>query len=812
MVYTSGFRWMVMWSAWICMCAVSGQRWSSSTILHEIKKLSVVGSVVYVAAHPDDENTRLLAWLANEKRVETAYISLTRGDGGQNLIGPDLGPMLGLIRTRELMAARELDGAEQFFTRAYDFGYSKTYTETFEHWDRATLLGDVMALLKERQPDLIITRFSLVPGGTHGHHTASAMLSKEAFDALKQKDAGWPTRIFWNTSPFFYRFQGLEMPDTFIEMNVGQFNPLLGMSYPELAAISRSQHRSQGFGTAPNHSETNEYFQWLGGSKISGNDLFEGIDLTWKRFQPQSIIPQVIDSVIRSFNPERPDASAVGLVRVYQLIRAANVPFYSKKKMEACEELIFACLGIDFQANVSKNLFLAGDSLEVKRLVLADDVHAPEAFSFSLHGPFEHTPVPTATGFKVRLSSSLPFSQPYWLEKSLSRHFFQGEGSLFPHAPWNEPLASMLVKFTFGGETFTKRVPVQYREVDPSYGEWIRPLMVYPDFAVEVKQPSVFCANREAWQEVLVELTAYRVGVPFSFKAVVPENWEVRWPDTSWTAKRFGQRFATKVMIRPGARGKSEGSLSFQVVSGGKIWDRRVRSLTYPHTGPVVWFEKSAIPCAFVPLTLPEFPVVYLPGAGDEVAEVLTRTGVAVQVMDPVQGKWSYPAQRAILCGVRILNTVEDAPMLKDKLLSFAAEGGVVVMQYNTTAGLPAGSMFPGLQLGRERVTEESTQVTLLDPHHPLFTHPQLITPEDFRGWVQEIGLYAVSKWDENWQPMLSANDSGESPVQGLLVVRPYGKGWLVYTGLSFFRQIPAGQPGAMKLLMNLLHLGQSKP
>jgi LmbE family N-acetylglucosaminyl deacetylase len=807
-----GFRWMLALGAWSLLFALPGQRWSSSKILHEIKKLSVVGSVVYVAAHPDDENTRLLAWLANEKRVETSYISLTRGDGGQNLIGPDLGPMLGLIRTRELMAARNLDGAQQYFTRAYDFGYSKTYLETFEHWHRETLLADVMALFQQRRPDVIITRFSLTPGGTHGHHTASAMLAKQAFDLLYSPKASWPTRIFWNTSPFFYRSQGQSMPDTFKVMEVGQYNPLLGMSYPELAALSRSQHRSQGFGTAPNHVETKEYFQWLGGKAQAGNDLFEGIDLSWQRFNPNSALPEVMDSLVQTFKAEKPEASVPGLVRAYRLIRAAQVPFYTKQKMKACEDLIFACLGLDFQANADRNLFLAGDTLQIKRLVLSGSPSFSGALQFSLQGPFEPEIKSTNSGFQAILRKDLHVSQPYWLEQSLSHHFFQSKDTLFPHAPWNAPLATMRVTFSFLGELFSKVVPVQFREVDPSYGEWIRPLLVYPDFAAEVKQPAVFCANKDQWQEVPVALTGYRTGVSFSLQGRVPEGWEVQWPDTTWVAKRFGQKFTTKVLVRPGSRGKGQGTLALQIRANGKLWDTRVRNVTYPHTGPVVWFEKCELPCAYVPLHLPKFPVAYLPGAGDEVAEVLSRTGLPISTLSPESGKLNFPDFGAVLCGVRLLNTVEDASMLKEKLLSFAEAGGVVVMQYNTISGLPIGSMFPGLQLGRERVTEESTPVTLLLPEHPVFTYPHLISKEDFKGWVQEIGLYAVSKWDGPWQALLSAADTGENPVQGLLLVRPYGKGWLVYTGLSFFRQIPAGQPGAMRLLLNLFHLGQKRP
>lgn len=807
-----GCHWTVVLVAWSLLLTVHTQRWSSAKILHEMKKLSVVGSVVYVAAHPDDENTRLLAWLANEKRVETAYISLTRGDGGQNLIGPDLGPMLGLIRTRELMAARDLDGAHQFFTRAYDFGYSKTYVETFEHWERVTLLADVMDLFKQRRPDVVITRFSLTPGGTHGHHTASAMLAKQAFDALYPSAESWPSRIFWNTSPFFYRNQGQSMPDTFKVMEVGQFNALLGMSYPELAAWSRSQHRSQGFGTAPNHVETKEYFQWLGGKALQGNDLFEGLDFSWRRFDGRSVLPEVIDSLVHSFDAEKPEASVSGLVRAYQLIRKAKVPFYTKQKMQACEQLIFACLGLEFQANATRNIFLAGDSLEVKRVVLFGKSPVDGVLKYALHEPFETEARPTKTGFVAKLKGDLTPSQPYWLEKSLSHHFFQSESTLFPHAPWNAPLANMTVEYTWMGERFSKVVPVQFREVDPSYGEWIRPLMVYPDFAVEAKQPAIFSANKDHWQEVPVTITGYRTGVSFALKGHAPEGWEVRWPDTTWEAKRFGQKCMTKVFVRPGPGGKSQGKLSFEVMAKGKSWDSRVRTVTYPHTGPVVWFEKSVIHCAYAPSTLPTFPVAYLPGAGDEVADVLGQTGVAIKTLDSEVGVFKFPDYQAVLCGVRLLNTVEDASALKEKLLSFAESGGVVLMQYNTTSGLPPGAMFPGLQLGRDRVTEESAPVTFLVPEHRVFSYPHRMTKDDFKGWVQEIGLYAVGKWEAPWEALLSAQDTGENPVQGLLVVRPYGKGWLVYTGLSFFRQIPAGQPGAMKLLLNLLHLGEAKP
>lgn len=810
------------------------QRPNASTILHEIQKLGVTGSVLYVAAHPDDENTRLIGWLANEKKLETSYISLTRGDGGQNLIGPDLGPMLGLIRSRELISARQIDGGRQYFTRAYDFGFSKSWEETLRLWNKKDLLADLLYVIEKEKPDVIITRFSVIPGGTHGHHTTSAMLALEAFRLLQDTTSAQvhrPSRIFWNTSPFFYRNQGLAMPDTFMKMEISGYNPLLGMSYSELAAKSRSLHRSQGFGTAPNFSDTREYFQWLAGDRPENEDILLGFDFSWRRFDPNTRIPDLLDSIVTHFSPAYPEFSAQALLKLYREILKINVPFYSERKAELCKKLILDCLGIEFQANADKPFWIAGDSVKITLLQLSRGIAFAPDLSFGerlkrrdisstegsrmecyvkslkLEGPLSgnfryHNGV-----FTARLSESATISQPFWLREPILNNMFQVKNSEDAVRAWNYPVLQVRMELVVFDEVIEIVVPVQHRSTDPSYGEMVRPVHIYPDFTIQTDVPAIVLAQAGKWQEINIQVTAYAPGKPFRIGGHLPKGWEARLPEETMNAIRSGQQFVLKIPVRVTTEAQPRGEISFHVDAAGKKWTDGLRKVEYEHTGPVLWFEPCRMACTYESLKFPDKKVVYLHGAGDQVAEGLLRVGADLDVLYPEQWSPGALGEQAVICGIRSLNVVADPAGLRDKLLAFAQEGGVVLMQYITLAGKPEGEILPGLELGRQRVSDESQPVKLLKPEHPALNHPHRITEDDFKNWVQEIGLYAASSRFTDWTALIRCSDPGEEPLDGLLLVRPWGKGHLIYTGLSLFRQIPAGHPGAYKLLLNLIQI-----
>jgi LmbE family N-acetylglucosaminyl deacetylase len=303
---------------------------TAGEILLGLQKLNTTGAVLYIAAHPDDENTRLLAWLANERKLRTGYLSLTRGDGGQNLIGKEQGEMLGLLRTQELLAARRTDGAEQFFTRANDFGFSKNPDETFSIWDRDSVLADVVWTIRKFRPDVIICRFPTTGEGGHGHHTGSAILASEAFEAagdpkrfphqLAYVSTWQPKRLFWNT--FNFGTTNTTSPDQ-LKVDAGVYNSLLGKSYGEIAAESRSFHKSQGFGTAKSRGEALEYFKQLKGDSVK-SDLFEGIDQSWSRMPQAAKIGRLTAAAVKSFRPLNPEASVPQLVTIYKTLSAIN--------------------------------------------------------------------------------------------------------------------------------------------------------------------------------------------------------------------------------------------------------------------------------------------------------------------------------------------------------------------------------------------------------------------------------------------------------------------------------------------------------
>ena len=835
--------------------------WSSSDILLGLKKLNVLGSALYIAAHPDDENTRLIAYLANGKLVETGYLSCTRGDGGQNLIGPELREGLGVIRTQELLAARRIDGGRQFFTRANDFGFSKTAEETFTIWDKEQVLSDMVWVIRQRRPDVLITRFPPDARAGHGHHTASAMLAIEAFDAagdpkrfpeqLKYVQAWQPKRLVWNTGSFFVK-PGEDLSG-YLKLDAGGYNPLLGQSYGEIAARSRTQHKSQGFGSSATRGESLEYLQHLKGDKAA-KDLFEGIDMTWNRVPGGVAIGKLVDEVIRKYDPANPSASVEGLLKVRAELEKrpdSDKSFWQTEKQAEVKDLIYACLGLSFSAISQETAVPPSEEVHISvnalnRSSVPVKLTWLQASSFSddetiVTAAMKKRP---ATNVAEQLTGNKPFSkqlnftipakypvtQPYWLRETGTAGMYKIPGivetfnsSQDPHKvvslkevdvlgePENFPVANLSFEVEVAGVPLIYSVPVQYKSTDPVEGEKYRPLTVVPPVAVNIAGHAYVFADVQL-KTVPVTLRAGKAGVKGTVALTLPAGWKAEPASIPFDLTIKDAEQTVQFRVQPGpsaAEGKAE--LRAVATVDGQTYSRGYQPIEYNHIPTQTLFPEAMAPLVKLDLKRKGQQIGYLMGAGDEVPDALRQIGYTVTLLKP-EDLTDQNLRRfdAVVLGVRAYNTVDKLKALQPTLLKYVENGGTMVVQYVVSRGtvIPQIGPFP-LTLSNDRVTVENAPVTFLNPKQPLLNTPNKITTKDFEGWVQEQGLYYPSQWDPKYQTVISSHDPNEPAKEGAILVANDGKGHYIYTGLSFFRELPAGVPGAYRLLTNMVSLGR---
>jgi LmbE family N-acetylglucosaminyl deacetylase len=858
--------------------AQAPKTYTSSEILLGLKKLNVVGSVMYIAAHPDDENTRLLAYLANGRQLETSYLSCTRGDGGQDLIGPELREQLGVIRTQELLAARRLDGAHQYFTRANDFGFSKTSAETFTIWDKEQVLADMVWVIRQRRPDVLITRFPPDARAGHGHHQASAILAAEAFDAagdpkrfpeqLKYVQAWQPKRLYWNTGSFFVK-PGENMDD-YLKLDAGGYNPLLGQSYGEIAARSRSQHRSQGFGSAAQRGEAIEYFQFVKGTPAK-TDLFEGIDQTWNRVPGGAAVGKMVDEVIRTYDAANPSASVAGLLKVRESIKSGRSAssFYFDEKLDETDQLLKACLGLYMEAVVAESAVASGQNIAVTVNMVNRSRETVQltwvsVFGFSRDSTFNKSLMP-GQQISVALRCAVPLtvmtSQPYWLRElptigmyTLPKEISNGNtptvmdglhgGRHIPGSdliikqqdlvglPENPLLPSVYIFVNLGKTTIGIRIPVQYKHTDPVLGELYQPLAVVPPVMVNIPAARAYVFADQQPKQVPVTLRAGQAGVAGSLALQVPSGWQAEPATAPFSLKNKDDEQTITFNLRPLA-GAAEGKTELRAVAtvGAEKYSRGIQQIIYLHIPTQTLFPEATAPLVKLSVARGHTKNIgYLMGAGDEVPEALRQLGYTVSLLDPATDLTAERLAKydAVVLGVRAYNVLDRLKTQQPELLRYVENGGTMLVQYVVNRGtvLPQIGPYP-LTLSADRVTVENTPVTFLptvggatitrpaaQPTAPslaqnLLSTPNKLTPADFStGWVQEQGLYYPSAWDAHYQPVIASHDPGETEKAGAILVAPYGKGRYIYTGLSLFRELPAGVPGAFRILSNLVESG----
>ncbi len=804
-------------------------------ILLGLQRLRVLGRVLYVAAHPDDENTTLLAAWTNGSLYDAGYLSLTRGDGGQNLIGPELREALGVIRTQELLAARRTDHARQFFSRANDFGFSKNAAESLRIWDRDTILSDAVRVIRRFRPDAIVTRFEPDDMLTHGHHSASAQLAREAFraaaDPARFPDAGpaWAARrITWNTSPFFFRARNLPFnPADYATSDAGGYQPLLGRSFPEISAASRSMHKSQGFGVTAERGGRTEYFKLLDGAPIPpGGDLLEGVNTTWARVPGADGVGAKIDALVSRFSAADPAASAPALLELRRtLVPLAAKDAWAAQKLAETDTLLAACLGLRFEAVVEKPTARPGDALALQ-LEATNRSAVPVRWlrtRLSLSGESIAVDADLPAGQLVTkkatpiLPASAPFSSPYWLRDAGTPGAFAVADPEWIGEPENPPAFPVEITASVGGHEITWALEARHRSTDPVDGEVNLPLVVTPPIFVNFARDVIMFADASP-RVVEVRVTAAAAEWSGMLKLVSPEGWQVQPEEAAVELSGEGKDKVLKFTVTPPAAA-SEGKLevaTWNRVSNGTsrkfnplpLYSRQ--RIKYPHIPPQTLMPRAEARIVRADIALRAHRIGYLPGAGDAIPASLAEIGAEVTTLRDEDVAASHLAGfDTVILGVRAFNMQERIAAWSAELRAYAAAGGTVVVQYNTLPAPPA-DLFPfSLRVSRDRVTDEEAPVRILAPEHPALTSPNRLGPADFAGWVQERGLYFPTEWAKEWTPLVSMNDPGEKPLDGGVLVAPVGRGHYVYTSLSWFRQLPAGVPGAYRFFANLVSLGK---
>jgi LmbE family N-acetylglucosaminyl deacetylase len=806
---------------------LSPERMNSGEIQLALEKLNVLGRVLYIAAHPDDENTNLMALWANGSLYETAYLSITRGDGGQNLIGPELRERLGIIRTEELLAARRIDHGKQFFSRAIDFGFSKTAEETMRLWDHDKILSDVVWVVRKFRPDVIVTRFSPEDQLTHGHHTASAILAREAFAASGDPNRfpeqlafvkPWsPTRLVWNTSPFFFSNRNLPFDPTGLTvLEAGGYNPLLGRAYTEIAAASLSMHKSQGVGSPPRRGARKEYFKLLEGQPMT-TSLFEGIDTSWSRVANSESIASQIRQIISHFNPADPAASVPELLKLRQAISLNKDDSWIPEKKAELDEIIVACLGLHVEASTTNETVTPGQTATVKLEainrcnipVTLQEVRCPNfGDSMKIDAALPSNELVTKD-LSCKIPENASYSQPYWLRKPGTVGAFAVDDQTLVGLPENTPELPVEIVLQVNGQELRYRVDTKYRTVDPVAGELRRPLVIAPPAFVKVADNVLVFATRQP-KSVSVHVTAATGPVKGELKLAVPEGWEVYPASLPVDLKGANAEMGATFTVKPPDQ-NGQGTLRAIVSIDGRYYSfERVR-ISYPHIGVHTLMPQSEVRLVRADIRKKGDRIGYIPGAGDDIPESLRQISYSVKILSEPDITAENLAQfSAVVLGSRAYNTQERIYNWLPELFAYVKAGGVVIAQYNTLADLKTEQLGPyPLEISRDRVTDENAEVRILAPNHPLMTTPNKITSKDFEGWVQERGLYFPKKWDPAWTAILSSNDPTGKPLDGGLLVAKFGKGFFVYTSYSWFRQLPAGVPGAYRLFANMLSLGK---
>lgn len=815
--------------------AQTQKEYSSTEIYNQIKKLNFLGSVLYVGAHPDDENTAMISYLSNKIHARTAYLAITRGDGGQNLIGPEMRELLGVIRTQELLAARRIDGGQQFFTRANDFGFSKNPEETFGTWDKKKVLSDVVWVFRKFRPDIIINRFDhRTEGDTHGHHTASARLSVEAFDKsgkenifsnqLKYQKVWRPKKLYVNISWLKYghkeKWRKMDKSN-FLKVDLGEYLPIQGVSNTEISALSRSQHKSQGFGVMGSRGIDDDYLELIKGKfPKNDNSIFEGINTTWSRVEGGKEIGKILKGVQIDFDFKNPSASIPELLKAYKLIQNLNDEHWRTIKSGEIKKIIAACAGLYLQASSAKEWGTPSQLLEINleainrsnTKVKLKNVSFPsqeggEDYKFEQdlknNRDFQKTE-------QFKIPKNTKPTSPYWLCLPHTMAMYQVKKQQLIGLSETPP------QFVLTFHTLIEEVPINfkrslvYKVAKPEKGEVEEPFAIVPEVSVAMHNKTLIFAD-DSSKKVKVDVKAYKGNIAGTLKLDLPKKWEVSPQEIKldFDQQEKGKTVTSTFTITP-PKAESEATLNPEFISEEKTFSKELHIIDYPHIPTQTVLLPATTKVNRLNIKTRGKNIAYIKGSGDAMPQSLREIGYHVNVLSAKNMTLkSLKKYDAVVLGIRAYNTNENLVLHQDVLFNYIEQGGTVITQYNKSYNLKTEKLAPyQLHLSHNRVTDENSKIKFLAPKSPVLNVPNKITEKDFKGWVQERGLYFPDRWSSKFTPILGMHDKGETEMKGNLLVAQYGKGYFVYTGLSFFRELPAGVSGAFRLFANLVALG----
>lgn len=815
-----------------CAYAQEAVRHNSLEIYRDLKRLNFLGNALYVAAHPDDENQRIISYLANEMHARTGYLSMTRGGGGQNLIGPELKDLLGVLRTQELLEARGIDGGEQFFTRARDFGYSKHPDETFDFWNKEEVLSDVVHLIRYLRPDVVINRFDhRSPGSTHGHHTGSAILSTEAYELAADPNYQVPSglepwqvkQLYFNTSWWFYGSrEGFEKADksNLLSVDVGVFYPELGLSNNEIAAMARSMHKCQGFGQALQRGSQIEYLEYIKGTGDgTPKHLFEGIDTSWERLEGGQKIGSILNKVEETFNFLDPSEHLPDLVRAYGLLEELPDSHWKRQKLPLLQEVIIECAGLYLNVFSESETAVPGGEVGIEAEFTVRSRAGIRLVSCAIPDMGVNQSIgevlPPNSRKEYRWQGSIPkgfrVNSHYWLKSRPSEGRYSLDRQEELNRPQNPADFSAEVELELEGRRMRIKLPVLYRRVRPDEGESLRRFRVVPPVSGQPVPELILFPNRQSRDVELIfrSFTDSRDSVPVRLDAGA--DWQLQPSSLTLAPLNQGEQIRLSISITP-PKVADRTELRITARFDGRDYGMEHAGISYGHIPYQMVFRPQSTSLIREDIELAKGTIGYIEGAGDGMDDSLRALGIPVTAidLDTLQQVSQLRPFRAVVMGIRAYNVETARLKIKQPILmDYVKDGGNLIVQYNTAGRW--GAQFDGLgpypfELSRRRVTDETAPVEITSSNSRVLNYPNRIEESDFDHWVQERGLYFPNQWAPEYQTLIQTRDSGEDHLKGGILHAAYGKGNYFYTSLSFFRQLPAGVPGAYRLFVNMLY------
>jgi LmbE family N-acetylglucosaminyl deacetylase len=803
----------------------------SNEIYRKIEALNFLGTAMYIAAHPDDENTRLISYLSNQYHAQTYYLSLTRGDGGQNLLGSDLKEALGIIRTQELLKARRTDGGNQRFTRAIDFGYSKSPEETLNIWNKDSILHDLVWQIRQLKPDVIINRFDhRTPGTTHGHHTTSAMLSVEAFDLVSDEEAFpedlqttsiWqPKRLFFNTSWWFYGSrENFEKADKsrLLNMDIGTYYSDLGLSNTEIASLSRTQHKSQAFGNTPRRGEQIEYIELIKGKMPENNDLFEGIDTSWTRVDGGAEIKAIIDEILENFNHREPYKSVPKLVEAFKQIQQLENKFWRELKSQQIKDIIKSSLGLYLESVAQLPYQNLKSDIELEIEVINRSPIEVQLKTITIPNGeniiSENIKIKNnqAEYFKTIVKTPNEYTNPYWLNNPPKKGLYSVSDKSLIGLPETPRPLKLELAFDILGIDISFNSEVIYKYNDRVDGEVHQNFEILPK--VSLSLDDVFIFKNSKTKNIEVKVKSFTEDFKGELSLNLPKNWQFTPSNYSVNLKGKGNEKSYAFSVTPPNITETV-VVEPNISADGILYNREIKQLDYEHIPLQTYLKPTKSNLVNININSTAKNIGYIKGAGDKIPENLESLGLSVSYIDieNIMNANELSEFDAVILGIRAFNTQEALATKNSILFNYVKNGGTLISQYNTTYSLLTEDVSPiNLKISRDRVTDETATVKFLNQNHKVLNFPNKITANDFEDWIQERGLYFPNQWDDKFEPIFSIKDYGNGPYNGSLLVAQYGEGYYIYTGLSFFRQLPAGVPGAFRLLANMLSINDDE-